>query len=377
MPLSRRRFVHLLGAGSVASLLAPAVAARGLEGRARAMAGSAAGGLVRLDSNENPHGPDRAALGAIDDMMRGVHRYPDDVAAELRAAVARHHGIEVANVCLGCGSTDLIRATVQRYTGPTRALVTAVPTYESPAEDAKRAGAPVIAIPVRADLQLDLAAMADAARGAGVVYLCNPNNPTARVLGRDAVTGFVERVLRDTPGCTILVDEAYHEYVDDPGYASAAALALANPRVVVARTFSKVHGLAGLRVGYAVAHEETIAALAPFALDIGVNMLAAAAARASLEAGRIARERARNREAREFTSRFFTDAGYAPAPSAANFLMVDIRRDAKAFRAACKAEGVLIGRVFPPLVSHARVTFGTMDEMRRATRVFRRLLAAG
>ena len=378
MSLSRRRFVHLLGAGSVASLLAPTVAARGLEARSREATGAPDGDFVRLDSNENPYGADAAALDAIAATMRGVHRYPDDLAAELRAAVARSHGVDVANVCLGCGSTDLIRATVQRFASASRALVTAVPTYESPADDAKRAGAPVRAIPVRADLQLDLAGMAEAARGAGVVYLCNPNNPTGRVLGHEAVTSFIGTVLRDTPDCTILVDEAYHEYVDDASYASAVGLALGNPRVIVARTFSKVHGLAGLRVGYAVAHADTIATLAPFALDIGVNMLAAVAARASLEnAGRVPRERARNREAREFTSRFFASAGFDPVPSAANFLMVDIRRDAKAFRAACRAEGVLVGRVFPPLLTHARVTFGTMDEMRRATAVFRRVLAAG
>ena len=187
---------------------------------------------------------------------------------------------------------------------------------------------------------------------------------------------FVARVHRVEPRCTVVVDEAYHEYVDDPRYASALPLALEDRRVVVARTFSKVHGLAGLRVGYAVGHADTIADLAPHALDIGVNGLGAAGALASLaDTGRVAREQALNREAREHTRRFFVDAGFAPADAQANFLMVDLRRDAAAFRDACRAEGVLIGRLFPPLRTHARVSIGTMDEMRRATDVFRRLLA--
>jgi histidinol-phosphate aminotransferase len=198
------------------------------------------------------------------------------------------------------------------------------------------------------------------------------------VHGRDAVSDFVARTLRDNSACTVLIDEAYHDYVDDPRYASAIPLALENPRVLVARTFSKVHGLAGLRVGYGVGHQDTIKMLAPYALDMGVNALGAAAATASLGArDHVALERALNREAREFTRRFFVDAGFTPSDSQTNFVMVDIRRDAKAFREACKAEGVLIGRDFPPLTTHARVSVGTMDEMQRATAVFRKLLAAG
>jgi histidinol-phosphate aminotransferase len=231
--------------------------------------------------------------------------------------------------------------------------------------------------PVRGDLRLDLAAMADAARGAGLVYLCNPNNPTATVHGRDAVQGLVERVRREAPTATVLVDEAYHEYVDDASYASAIPLALANPRVVVARTFSKVYGMAGLRVGYAIGHPDAIAAVERHTLDIAVNALGAAAATAALaDTAALERERTRNREARDFTRRFFVDAGYTPGSAETNFVMVDLRRDAKAFRDGCRAAGVLVGRAFPPLHTHARVTIGTMDEMQRATAVFRKVLTS-
>jgi histidinol-phosphate aminotransferase len=384
MPLSRRRFVHLLGAGTAASLAAPAAAAaasRGLEARFAARGDDGGPGpdddVIRLDSNENPNGPGRAALDALAGAAAGAHRYPFAAADALRAAVARLHGADAANVAVCCGSTDVLRACVQAFAGPGRALVTAAPTFETPAAEAALAGAPVTAVPVRADLRLDLDAMAAAAaRGAGLVYVCNPNNPTGTVHGRDAVRALVERVLREAPGCAVVVDEAYHEYVDDSAYATAVPLALAHPRVVVARTFSKVYGLAGARVGYAVARADTMQALAPRALDIGVNALGAAAALATLgDAAHLEGERARNRAAREYTRRFFADAGYAPAPSEANFLMVDLRRDAGPFRAACRAAGVRVGRPFPPLLTHARVTFGTMDEMRRATAVFRRALA--
>ena len=378
-PFSRRGFVRLLAVGSV---FAPAALARGMEARfdperLRPLPGGAPP-LVRLDSNENPRGPSRAALGAIGDATALAHRYPDDAAAELRALVARQHGVTAEEICLGCGSTDVLRAAVQAYTSPSRALVTALPTYEAAAAEAKRVGAAVREVAVGGDLRLDLDAMRRAAAGAGLVYLCNPNNPTSTVHGRAAVQEFVGGVLRDSPGCAIVIDEAYHEYVADPSYATAIPLALSHPGVIVARTFSKVHGLAGLRVGYGVGHARTVAAVAPWTLDIGVNGLGAAAGLASLggkgAAAHLATEQRLNADAREMAMRFFTDAGYTPADSQANFVMVDLRRDVRAFRQACREQGVSIGRLFPPLLTHARVSIGTKDEMRQAIDVFRRVL---
>jgi histidinol-phosphate aminotransferase len=233
----------------------------------------------------------------------------------------------------------------------------------------------VLAVPVGADLRLDLAAMADAARGAGLVFVNNPNNPTGTVHPAPRVEAFVRRLLAGSPGTTVLIDEAYHEYVEDPSYASALPLALETPRVIVSRTFSKVYGLAGLRVGYAVARPETLEAMAPRQLTDALNVLGLTAAHAALaDRAIVARERRLNREAREFTRRFFERAGYRVAPSEANFMMIDVRRDAKAFQAACRERGVLVGRPFPPLATHARVSVGTMDEMRAAAEVFARVL---
>ena len=380
--VSRRSFVQVVGAGAVGSLLVPWVSGRGLE----AMTLDAFTGgpeqskqvdAIRLNSNENPNGPGPIALGAITAALGEANRYPRSSVTSLRDAVARSFGLAADNVVLGCGSSDILRACVYAFTGPNRPLVTSQPSYESPPDDARRVGANVIEVPVTGDLKLDLDAMAIAARGAGLVYLCNPNNPTSTVHGADAVKRFVARVMQDSPSTTILVDEAYHEYVDDPSYVTALPLAIENPRVVIARTFSKVYGLAGMRIGYALADPRTIATLAPHALSLGVNQLAAAAAIAGLEArAHIEQERGLNRAARTYTLRALADAGFPAADSQANFLMVNLRRDAQPFRDACKRDGVLVGRPFPPLDTYVRISIGTMDEMRQGMDVFRRVLGS-
>jgi histidinol-phosphate aminotransferase len=212
--------------------------------------------------------------------------------------------------------------------------------------------------------------MAANAGAAGLVFLCNPNNPTGTVYGEQALREVIDNILRSSEA-VILVDEAYHEYVEDPSYRSFIPLALQEPRVVVSRTFSKVYGMAGLRVGFAVARPETIKRLAANILPNNVNVLAAAAAWTSMSVpGHAERQRAKNTETREFTRKSLESAGYTVVPSQTNFLMVDIRRDVKAFREACRAKGILVGRPFPPLDTHARISIGTMDEMRTATAVF-------
>jgi histidinol-phosphate aminotransferase len=387
--ITRRSFVMTLGAGGAGALAASTfVSARGREAlagargaglhavaapRAPAAAGAA---LIRLDSNENPNGPGKAALAAIQGALPEANRYPDMPESDLRDAVARHHGLPPECVLMGCGSTEVLRMVVQAFTSASRPLITAAPTFEDPAVYAQEIGAPVVAVPVGADLRLDLAAMAAQSAGAGLIYFCNPNNPTATVHPLRAVEEFVANVLKASPQTTILVDEAYHEYVEDPGYATAIPLARKQPRVIVSRTFSKVHGMAGLRIGYAAGDTATLVELARHKLASGVNGLGAAAAMASLgDPDHVASERQLNREAREFTRRSFEAAGYKVFPSETNFMMVDIRRDARAFKVACKQRGVSVGRPFPPLTSYTRISLGTMDEMRRAVEVFRDVLA--
>jgi histidinol-phosphate aminotransferase len=391
VPVSRRSFLQFLGLTGAGAAGAPLVAAplfgtRGHEALAAALADPAAGAAgaasraadraLRLHSNENPRGPGAAALDAVRAALGDASRYAGAGPDALRAEVAASHGVPADHVLLGCGSTELLRVAVDAYAGPGRAVVVGAPTFEEPARRAAVVGAPVHAVPVDAALRLDLDAMAARARGAGLLFLNNPNNPTGTLHPAAAVAACVGRVRAEAPGTAVVVDEAYHEYVDDPGYATALPLALAHPDVLVVRTFSKAYGLAGLRVGYAVARPDTIARLAPHRLGLSVNALGAAAARAALaDRGVAARERRLNAEARLFTARAFERLGYRVAPSQANFVMVDVRRDARHFQEACRARDVLVGRPFPPLATHARVSIGTLDEMRAAVPVFERVLA--
>jgi histidinol-phosphate aminotransferase len=381
--LTRRAFVHSLGLGTAGALSGAVVAFRGREALAgtwsdatQAVSFPGDVNLIRLDSNENPLGPGPAALDAIRAAFGEAGRYPDNPFVALTLALMKFHGVTDANIVLGSGSGEILRMAVCAFASPTRALVQGQPTFEDPSRYAEVIGAPVVAVPVDAQLRLDLDAMAGRAAGAGLVFLCNPNNPTATVHSSSSVSGFVAKILKASPDTTIIVDEAYHHYVEDPSYASAIPLALENPRVVVCRTFSKAYGMAGLRIGYAVGREDTIKAMRRQKLANNVNVLGAVAAISSLgQAGLIERERARNHDVKEMTQRAFDQMGFKASASEANFIMVDIRRDVRTFQAECRKLGVLVGRPFPPLNTHARISLGTADEMRQAIDVFKKVLA--
>ena len=381
MAISRRAFVGRLAWGGAAVLSGTAISARGRE----AMTSDwwreeAAGQLtpvqgIRLDSNENPNGPAAAALDAGRSAFIEAARYPRSPASQLTTALARLHGVQEENIVVGAGSGEILRMAVYSFTSPTRPLVQGLPTFEEPGRCAELIGTPIRGIPVDRQLRLDLDGMAAEVTGAGLVFLCNPNNPTATVHPARAVADFIARVNKVSPTTIVLVDEAYHHFVEDPGYQTAIPLAMQNPRVIVCRTFSKIYGMAGLRVGYGIGQAEPMKALRRHRLANSVNVLGAAAAIASLPlADHIEREKRRNRDSREFTRRAFQSWGYQVAPSEANFVMVDIRRDAAEFQKACRASGVLVGRVFPPLTTHARISIGTEAEMRQAIDVFRKVL---
>lgn len=377
MPFSRRSFLTTLGAGG-AALAVPFVSARGMEAALATPRGLRLPFSipeVRLDSNENPYGPAPAALEAIQGMFSEACRYPDAHNEHLMEAIAAHLQVPADHLLLGAGSSEILRVAVDGFTSASRGLVSAAPTFELPADRAQVLGVPVTAVPVDAGLQLDLERMAAAAKGAGLVFLCNPNNPTATVHGAAAMREAIDTMLRASPDAVILVDEAYHEYVEDPDYRSFIPLTLEEPRVIVSRTFSKVYGMAGLRVGYAVGRPATLARMRRNILSMNVNVLAAAAAWTSLTTpGHVAAERAKNREAKAFARRFFEERGYTVTPSATNFFMVDIRRPLVPFRAACQARGIMVGRPFPPFSTYMRLSIGTMNEMRQATAVFAELL---
>jgi histidinol-phosphate aminotransferase len=334
-------------------------------------------GMIRIDSNENPNGPGRRALDAIVHQFGLSNRYPVKETDDLTRSIANVQGVEPENVLLGCGSGELLRAAVYAFTSTSLALAEPEPTFEAPGNFAKFLSRAVNAPPVDAKLAIDLDTLTDAARNAGLVYFCNPNNPTATVHKASDVAAFVDGVMRASPDAVVLVDEAYHEYVADPGYATSIPIALANPRVIVTRTFSKVFGMAGLRVGYAVGQPATLKKMSGWLLGSNTNQLALAAATATIgDKAHIAAEVKRNAQARAYTRHFFESAGYTVHAAEANFMMIDIRRDPRQFKMDCAKHKVVVGRKFPSLPTYARVSIGTMAEMKKATDAFRAVLTS-
>jgi histidinol-phosphate aminotransferase len=241
-------------------------------------------------------------------------------------------------------------------------------------------GHPVRPVALDASLKIDLDTFAAAARGAGLVFYCNPNNPTATYVGARATREFIARVNRESPDTTILIDEAYYDYVTDPDHDTHIPIAVQNPRVIVARTFSKAYGMAGLRIGYAVGHADTIKKMAEWDAGSGTSSLNVLAMRAAIAATErdpsfVSTERARNAAVRDFTMKWFNDRGMTPTDSQANFMFVNIGRPVKEFREACMKQNVKVARDFPPFEkSHCRISFGTMDEMKKAVAVFDKIL---
>jgi histidinol-phosphate aminotransferase len=222
---------------------------------------------------------------------------------------------------------------------------------------------------------MDVPALRDAARGAGLLYLCNPNNPTSTSVPGDAVAATVASLAGSSPQTTVLVDEAYDDYAADPAYRTVIDLVRTQPRLVVVRTFSKIHGMAGLRVGYAIGQPDLLAPMRAALPAMALNVLGVAAATASLaDTGHLARQVALNAETRARTVRLFESLGCRVARSDTNFVMVDVRQRSTLFQSRCAAERVFVGRPFPPLDTWARITIGTADEMTRALEVFSRVL---
>lgn len=361
------------------------IAARGREawmaGEAAQMAGAPAA-LIRISSNENPLGPGDHVVNAITGTFPEAARYPGNAQRRedtLVAAIATRYAAKPAHVVLGAGSGEILMNAVRAFTSPTRPLVTAWPSFETPRETAKKIGTPVREVGFDAGLAIDLTKMAEAARGAGLVFFCNPNNPTATVHGKTAVADLVKAVRQASPDTVILIDEAYHDYVTLPAYETAVPLALATPNVFVARTFSKAHGMAGLRAGYAIGDPAAIAKLQAYKMPNGLGTLTLTAALTSFaNTQHIATERARNTEVRAFTVKALADMGVTGTATQANFLFADIKRPAKDFRDACRAAGVVVGRDFPPFEKqYCRISIGTMAEMQRAVAVFRTVLGTG
>jgi histidinol-phosphate aminotransferase len=380
----RRTFVKTLGTGAAVAvggriLGGGRVIGPWTRGWEEALEAAQMGRPILLHNNENPLGPGDKAIAAMRAKLteRSVPaaRYTS-LSPNLAEALAAKHGVKRENILVGCGSTQILRTATFAFTAPGRGLVGGSPTYEECGDVARLIRAEIKAVPGTSTLHHDLEAMAAAARGAGLVFFDNPANPAATLHPATAVVSFLERVNRESPDTHILIDEAYHDYVTDPGHRTQIPLAVQNPRVIVARTFSKAYGMAGLRVGYAVGHPETIKKMRELQYGQGTNVLGLAAALASVEDdARLQAEKQRNTAARQYTMDWFSSRGFKPTDSQCNFLFVNLGRPAREFREGCAKGEVRVGRDFPPFEkSHVRVSIGTMEEMKVATSVFAKVL---
>jgi histidinol-phosphate aminotransferase len=346
--------------------------------RPQAPAGTAE---IRISSNENPLGPGKAAIDAILGKFPEANRYPfnsSPLDADLEILLGKLNGGKRENIVLGTGSQEILRNAVRVFMSPTKHLVEASPTYGNCSGQARQLGWPIKTAPVDAKLNTDLSALVPLVKGAGLVYLCNPNNPTATIMSGQAVSDFIAEVRKTSPTTMILIDEAYSDYVTDKSFSSAIPLALSTPGVMIAKTFSKAYGMAGVRVGYGIGQAESIRKMARYRMPYNVNTFGVAAAIASLkDPQHIKEEVARNTAVRDFTIKALADIGYKSSDSQTNFVFTDIGKTmtAAAFRDACAKHGVMVGRDFPPLEKQwARISIGTMDEMQKATEVFRQVL---
>ena len=386
MSLSRRAFLSGFGQSP---LLAALVSARGLEEVTAGGAEWTGGALpsipppaadeVRIGGNENPLGPGKHALDALVAELDQSNRYPFNSRVgnrELLATLADTFDAEPENFVVGAGSSEILRNSVRIFSSPVKHVVTGRPSYGSPITESNKLGVQCRQIPLDDELRLDLPRMAEAARGAGMVYVCNPNNPTATIHPASSIESFIDEVQETAPDALILVDEAYYDYVTDPAGKTMIPLAMSRKNIVVLRTFSKAYGMAGLRLGFGCGHPETIAQLRRYSLSANANVLAIACGVASLrDPAHIERERERNKKVRRFTLDFFESAGYRSTDTQTNFLFVNLGRPAKEFRQGCAKDKIFVARDFPPMEkTHCRISVGTMDEMQRATAVFAKVL---
>ena len=336
--------------------------------------------LVELGSNENPYGASPRAKQAIVDALAGIHIYPDPLGGDLKRALANHHGIATANLLLGNGSHELLMQFAQVFAGAGDEVVASKFGFAVYALAAQAAGADLrLASPLSRDATMprghDLAAVLEAiGPRTKLVYLANPNNPTGTWYGAELFADFLSRVPEHV---IVVVDEAYAEFVDAPDYASALPLVARHPNLVVTRTFSKAYALAGLRVGYAVAHPQLIAVMERVRESFNVNALGLAAAEAALaDAEHLQSSVAGNAVQRAALADALRERGLKVSPSQTNFLLVEFGDDAGRIESRLVSRGV----VLRPMGGYGlgeclRITVGTEAENARLLQVLDEVMA--
>jgi histidinol-phosphate aminotransferase len=331
--------------------------------------------VIKLASNEGPFGPFPAALDAMARAAAELNRYPDGAAHTLHEAVAARHDVPVENVCAGAGADGCIDYLSQAILDPGDEIVCGWPSFPSYVIYARKQAAEAHLVPLR-DLRYDLDALADAITArTKIAYICHPNNPTGSMNTTDELDAWFERVPEHV---LTVVDQAYFEYIDRDDYPDAVERYVKAGRdVVVLRTFSKIYGLAGQRVGYAVGPERVVAAMTKVRRPFDLTTTAQVAAVASIdEAAEIERRRAVNSEGLARLAEILSAHGNDPAPSVANFVYVDVGNDAVELFDRLLREGVIVrplaGFGSPTAI---RVSVGTRAELDEFASALGRVLA--
>jgi len=370
VPITRRNFFRNVAAGTAVAAALPPLADLAFSELVPSPRASGPGGPIILSRNENAYGPSQKVIASMQDSLQFANRYPDPAVNTLDGRIAQSHSIRPEQLVLGCGSGEILSITASAFLAPGKTLITAVPTFESIGRCAKALGAQVVEISLDKNYSHDLPGMlARADASTALVYICNPNNPTASLTPRKELEEFIRKL---PPSTTVLIDEAYHHFVGTtPDYTSFIEKPMNDDRVIVARTFSKVFGLAGIRVGYAVGAPEKIQSLSARRLPEGLNAVGARAALVAYDdIEYVQMSEKRNAEDRQ---EFFNQAKSRKVegiPSYTNFAMFKTGRPAVEVIEHFKKNNIQIARLFPSMNSYVRVSFGTPPEMKEFWRVW-------
>jgi histidinol-phosphate aminotransferase len=324
---------------------------------------------ILLDQNENPYGPSEKVLAVLREATSVSNRYPRQEAEALRGKLAALHKVKEEQILVGCGSTEILRMAAAAFLGPGRSLVQAVPTYASLSDFAWTIKAEVVEVPLTKAYEHDLSAMLDrAGKSTGLVYICNPNNPTGSLTRRKDIEAF----LRKLPGnVTVLIDEAYCHFVSPhQGYASFLDQPFDDTRLVVCRTFSAVYGLAGMRIGYAVGSPDLVRKLSAGQLRDGVSVVSLKAAGAALDDQDYVRSAIqRNADDRQ---EFMNQANIRmqrAIDSHASFAMLNTGRPPDMIIEHLQQNNVLVAPSISSMPKYVRVSFGTPAEIQEFWKV--------
>ena len=330
-------------------------------------------GQVRLVFNENPYGPSPKALEAVATILPKTAYYPGAIEQDLPTLFMERHRLDADQVFLASGSNEGLQAAMMAF-GKQGKVISPSLTYSDHLAYAERLGIAVTRIPLREDMGIDLEAMARAVDDTvGLVYLCNPNNPTGMAIDGDELRSFCREL---SPRVPILIDEAYNELTDKPDYTSMVDLVREGANVLITRTFSKIFGMAGLRVGYGMGHPDMVKVVKDhvMAWPNGVGLYAAY--HSYLDDAFIDFSRQKILQGRAMVNATFRRHGIEPLPSQTNFVYADIGRNASDFKNEMAANNVIIRGAYDGYENHSRVSMGRIEELEVFDRVFSRLFTA-